>query len=106
VPRRGLLLVAALVLGYTGAVDLVGIDLQPLVLVQTSSIVAVYLASTAAATRLLPAGGWGRRAAWCGVVATTALAVAAGWHLVAPVVLALAAVLVSVVKAVRRRSPR
>jgi amino acid efflux transporter len=103
VPRRGLLLVAAVCLAYTAAYFLLGVDLQALVLVQTSSLVAVYLAGMVAAVVLLPRWSAGWWMAAIGTLLTAGLAVLAGWHLVVPVGLALVAVVVTLVRRARAR---
>jgi amino acid efflux transporter len=103
VPRRGVALVAVVCLGYTAAYFLLRIDLQVLVLVQTSSLVAVYLAGMVAAVRLLPRWTPGWWMACAGVVLTAGLAVLAGWHLVAPAALALVAAAVTIARRIRLR---
>jgi amino acid efflux transporter len=89
-----LLVVAVLSFAYFALVVATGGELEPVVLVHTSCMVAVYALGAAAAVRLLERGsaGW-----WCGVVAcglALGLAVLAGRHLLVPVALALVALAV------------
>ena len=66
VPRRALLVVAALVAVYFALAVATGGELEPFVLVHTSCMVAIYAVGMAAAVRLLDRGsaGW-----WAAVVA-------------------------------------
>lgn len=102
VPRRALAVTLVLSAAYLGVLVATGLDLEPFVRVHTSSMVAVYALGMVAALRLLPrrSAGW-----WLAAVATAltgVLLVLAGASLVAPAVLALAAVAVSFAK----RRPR
>ncbi|MEO8528037.1 MAG: amino acid permease [Pseudolysinimonas sp.] len=104
VPRRGLLLTAAVCLGYTALYFALGVDLKVFVLIHTSSMVAVYLVGMIAAVRLLDrfTVGW-----WMAVVSvalTAGLVVLAGANLVIPAVLAVVAIAVTIVKRVRQRA--
>lgn len=98
VPRRALLLVAALGLAYMTAAWLTGGNLEVFVLIHTSSMVAVYALGMVAAFRLLErySAGW-----WMAVVAAVMVAgllLLAGPALVVPLALGLAAVVVTLVK--------
>ena len=98
VPRRALLLVAALGLAYMTAAWLTGGNLEAFVLIHTSSMVAVYALGMIAALRLLErySAGW-----WMAVVAAVMVAgllLLAGLTLVVPLALGLAAVVVTLVK--------
>ncbi|MFZ2964787.1 MAG: amino acid permease, partial [Rhodoglobus sp.] len=102
VPRRAILFTAAISLTYFGVMWLVlDFELEPFILIHTSSMVAVYALGMVAAVRLLEGftAGW-----WMAVASTVLVAcllVLAGAHLLVPAVLGLVAVVVTVVK--RRR---
>lgn len=103
VPRRALLLTAALCLGYLGVFLALGLDLEVFVLFHTSSMVAVYLLGVIAAVRLLDrfTPGW-----WMAVISVALVAglvALAGANLLVPGVLALVAVAVGLVR--RRKVP-
>jgi amino acid efflux transporter len=103
VPRRSLALTGLLILVYFGLMLLNRLDLTAFILVHTSNMVAIYAAGMLAATLLLRrwSAGW-----WLAVVATAmtaGLLVLAWQNLVVPLVLAVAAVLVTVVRRARRR---
>lgn len=107
VPRRALGLVAVIVLGYHAVRLLIGADLEPFILIHTSSMVAVYVVGMVAAVRLLPrrtAGWW---MAVISVVLSLGLLVLAGPSLLVPAVLAVVAVAVTLVARLTRsrRSP-
>jgi amino acid efflux transporter len=98
VPRRGLLLTAALCLGYTAVRFAFDIDLEVFVLIHTSSMVAVYLLGMVAAVRLLDrfSVGW-----WMAVVSVAlvgGLVLLAGANLLIPAILTVVAVVVGLVK--------
>lgn len=104
VPRRALVLVAAIELGYFGIAATQGFVLTPLILIHTSSMVAVYALGMVAAVRLLErySVGW-----WMGVVSVVLVAglvVLAGANLLVPAILAIAAVVVTLVSLVKRRA--
>ncbi|WP_067248153.1 APC family permease [Microbacterium resistens] len=103
VPRRALLFSGVLVLVYFAAAWATGFDLQPFILVHTASMVAIYVVGMIAAVRILPRRTFGHAMAVVATVLTAGLLVLAGAALVVPVVLAIAAVLVGVVRR-RRRS--
>ena len=103
VPRRALALTGVVVLGYFGLMLLSGLDLKPFILVHTSSMVAIYAFGMVAAVRLLRRGtlGW-----WMAVVAAVLCAgmlVLAIGSLLPAVILAVAAVSVTVVRRFRAR---
>ncbi|GAB3584341.1 amino acid permease [Leifsonia lichenia] len=93
IARRGLLLSAVIMAAYS-AVVLASGDLQPFILVHTSIAAAVYALGVASALVLLPrwSVGWWMSLASC--VFAAGLLLLAGWHLVFPLALALAAVLI------------
>ncbi|KQY21391.1 amino acid permease-associated protein [Cellulomonas sp. Root485] len=101
VPRRALLVVAALVTVYFALAVATGGELEPFVLVHTSCMVAIYAVGMAAALRLLDRGSAGWWAAAVACVLALGLAALAGWHLVVPLGLALVAVAVGVVRRAR-----
>jgi amino acid efflux transporter len=79
------------------------LDLQTFILFHTSSMVAVYLVGMVAAVRLLKRFTVGWWMAVVSVVLATGLLILAGANLLVPGILALIAVLVTVVRVVRRR---
>jgi len=93
IARRGLLLSAVIMAAYS-AVVLASGDLQPFILVHTSIAAAVYALGVASALVLLPrrSVGWWMSLASC--VFAAGLLLLAGWHLVFPLALAMAAVLI------------
>jgi amino acid efflux transporter len=103
VPRRALALTGVLITVYFGLMLMNDLDLTGFILIHTSNMVAIYAAGMLAATLLLRRWslGW-----WLAVVATimtAGLLVLAWSNLVVPLVLAIAAVLVTVIRRVRRR---
>lgn len=102
VPRRALALTGVLITVYFGLMLMNDLDLTGFILIHTSNMVAIYAAGMLAATLLLRRWslGW-----WLAVVATimtAGLLVLAWSNLVVPLVLAIAAVLVTVIRRVRR----
>lgn len=102
VPRRALALTGVLITVYFGLMLVNDLDLTGFILIHTSNMVAIYAAGMLAATLLLRRWslGW-----WLAVVATimtAGLLVLAWSNLVVPLVLAIAAVLVTVIRRVRR----
>lgn len=93
IARRGLLL-SAVVMALYSVVVLASGDLQPFILVHTSIAAAVYALGVASALVLLPrrSVGWWMSLASC--VFAAGLLALAGWHLVFPLALALAAVII------------
>ena len=103
VPRRALALTGVLITVYFGLMLMNDLDLTGFILIHPSNMVAIYAAGMLAATLLLRRWslGW-----WLAVVATimtAGLLVLAWSNLVVPLVLAIAAVLVTVIRRVRRR---
>ena len=98
VPRRALLLWAAVALAYFAAMVVTGLRLEPFILIHTSSMVAVYALGMTAAVRLLVRGSLGWWMAVVSVVLVAGLLVLAGVHLLIPVLLAVVAALVTVAK--------
>ena len=98
VPRRGLLLTAAICIGYTLAFFFLHLDLEVFVLIHTSSMVAVYLLGMIAAVRLLErfTVGWWMAIISCVLVA--GLVVLAGANLLIPAILTVVALVVAVIK--------
>lgn len=102
VPRRALVVTLVLSTAYLAVLVATSLDLEPFVRVHTSCMVAVYALGMLAALRLLPRRTVGWWLAAVATVLTAGLLVLAGASLVAPALLAGAAV---VVTAVRRRRP-
>jgi amino acid efflux transporter len=103
VPRRALALTGVLITVYFGLMLMNDLDLTGFILIHTSNMVAIYAAGMVAATMLLRRWslGW-----WLAVVATimTAGLLALAWqNLIVPLVLAIAAVLVTVIRRLRSR---
>ncbi|MFB2599543.1 amino acid permease [Herbiconiux sp. P17] len=105
VPRRALALVALIVAAYFTAFVVTGGDLKPFILIHTSSMVAVYALGVVAALRLLPRFGVGWWLAAVSTVLVAGLLLLAGANLLVPLVLAVAAVLVTLVQRVRATRP-
>jgi amino acid efflux transporter len=99
VPRRALGLVAGLALLTTALLGLLRRDTDATLLMTTATFALVYLAGTAATTRLL--AGWGRLAAVISVAASVGLVAVAGWRVLAPVVVGV----IGVLWTLRRRRP-
>jgi len=102
VPRRAIVLWSVLALGYFGLLTVTGLNLEPFILIHTSSMVAVYALGMIAAARLLERGSLGWWSAVVSIVLVAGLLVLAGVHLALPAVLAVAAVVVTLVKRARR----
>jgi len=98
VPRRALALTLTLTAAYLGVLVATGLDLEPFVRVHTSCMVAVFALGMVAALRLFPRRTAGRRLAAVATALTAVLLVLAGTSLVAPAVLAVAAVVVTLVR--------
>jgi amino acid efflux transporter len=98
VPRRALALWSVLGLGYFGLMVVTGLQLEPFILIHTSSMVAVYALGMIAAVRLLERGSVGWWMAVASVVLVAGLLVLAGTHLLVPAVLAVVAVIVTLAK--------
>jgi amino acid efflux transporter len=98
IPRRSLVIVAVLAAGYLGALVLNDLELTPFILIHTSCMVAVYALGMVAAVRLLDrlsAGWW---LAVTSVVLVAGLVLLAGPSLFVPALLAVAALIVTLVK--------
>jgi len=104
VPRRAIVLVAAITLVYSTVFFAFGLDLEVFILIHTSSMVAVYAIGMVAAVRLLERFTVGWWMAVVSVVLTAALLVLAWSHLLIPALLALAAVAVTVIRRLRTRA--
>ncbi|MCS5716856.1 amino acid permease [Herbiconiux sp. CPCC 205763] len=105
VPRRALALVGVIVALYFAAFVVTGGDLAPFILIHTSSMVCVYALGVVAALRLLPRFGVGWWLAAVSTVLVAGLLLLAGANLLVPLVLAVAAVLVTLVQRVRATRP-
>ncbi|WP_235825315.1 APC family permease [Agromyces badenianii] len=103
VPRRALALTGVLILVYFGLMLLNDLDLTGFILIHTSSMVAIYAAGMLAATLLLKRWSFGWWLAVVATVMTAGLLVLAWANLLVPLVLAAAAVLVTIVRRVRGR---
>ena len=90
-PRRSLLVVAALASVALCAVALTGVNPRPLVLLTTGSFVTVYALGVASALRLLPRGSWAQRGARVALGAVIGLCVATGWYLLWPLAITVCA---------------
>ena len=106
VPRRALMLTAVLVAVYFVLMLLNGMNLSAFILIHTSNMVAIYAAGMVAATLLLRRWSFGWWLAVVATVMTVGLLVLAWANLLVPLVLALAAVIVTVVRRVRRGASR
>jgi amino acid efflux transporter len=104
IPRRALALTGVVVLVYFGLMLFAGLDLTPFILVHTSSMVAIYAIGMVAAVRLLRRGtvGW-----WMAVIAAVLCAgmlVLAIRSLMPAACLAVAAVIVTIVRRARAKA--
>jgi len=98
VPRRALLVVGLINLVYFVVAVVSGLNLTPFILIHTSCMVAVYALGMLAAVRLLKTWSAGWWMAVVSVVLVAGLLLLAGWHLVVPVALALAALVVALAR--------
>jgi amino acid efflux transporter len=103
VPRRALMLTFGVALAYFLAAVLTGGDLQTFILIHTGNMVSIYAAGMVAALRILPrrTAGW-----WMALIAAVLSAVLLALnvtHLVPALLLALAAVAVTVWRRLRAR---
>lgn len=103
VPRRALALTGVLVVVYFGLMLLNDLDLTGFILIHTSNMVAIYAAGMLAATLLLRRWSFGWWLAVVATVLTAGLLVLAWANLIVPLVLAAAAVAVTVVRRIRAR---
>ncbi|MDL9980397.1 APC family permease [Microbacterium sp. ASV49] len=104
VPRRAILLTFVIALAYTGAAVATGGDLQTFILIHTGNMVSIYALGMIAALRILPlrTPGW-----WMALVAAVlslALLVLNFAHLLPAIILAAAAVAVTLWRRMRRRA--
>lgn len=106
VPRRALVLVAVQCFAYLGLYLLLNANFTSFVLVQTASMATVYLLGVIAAVRLLERYSVGWWMAVISVVLVAGLVVLGGPYLVVPALLALVAVVVTLIKRARARTPR
>lgn len=104
IPRRALALTAVVELAYFGVLVAQGLALTPLILIHTSSMVAVYALGMIAAVRLLDRWSVGWWMAVVSAILVAGLLVLAGGNLLIPAVLAALAVAVTLVN--RRRQVR
>ncbi|MEJ3405584.1 amino acid permease [Rathayibacter sp. YIM 133350] len=98
IARRALGLTAVLFAVYYVAMVLAGFDLQAFILVHTSCMAAIYAFGMIAAVRLLGTWSVGWWMAVISTVLTLGLLVLAGVHLLIPLVLAVAALVVALIK--------
>ncbi|WP_314506602.1 amino acid permease [uncultured Microbacterium sp.] len=106
IPRRALALTGAVVAVYVSLMVWSGLDLTPFILVHTSSMVAIYVIGMIAAVRILPTGSRGWWTAWVAVVLCVGMLVLAVRSMLPVVVLAIAAVVVTLVQRRRGASTR
>jgi len=106
VPRRAIGFVAVLMVGYASVFFMFGFELEVFILIHTASMVSLYFAGMVAAVRLLERFSVGWWMAVISVVLTAALLVLAWRNLLVPVLLAVVAVLVTVVRRLRARAGR
>ncbi|WP_255368504.1 APC family permease [Agromyces sp. CF514] len=103
VPRRSLALTGVIIIVYFGLMLLNDLDLTGFILIHTSNMVAIYAAGMLAATLLLKRWSFGWWLAVVATIMTAGLLVLAWQNLLVPAVLALAAVVVTIVRRVRGR---
>jgi amino acid efflux transporter len=103
VPRRALLLVAVVILGYSAVFFGLRLELETYILIHTSAMVAIYAIGMVAAVVLLERFTLGWWLAVVSVVLTTGLLVLAGAHLAIVAALAIVAVSVTVIRKIRAR---
>jgi amino acid efflux transporter len=102
IPRRALALTGAVTAVYFALMVASGLELTPFILVHTSSMVAIYVVGMIAAVRLLPRGSFGWMLAVIAAVLCVGMLALAWASLTPAVVLAAAAVVVTVVRRARR----
>lgn len=98
VPRRSLAVIVTIALGVTAVLALLDLPTDAVLPLATGTFALLYVAGTAAALRLLPRG---TAAWWCAAVslaAALALLAATGAHVLAPLGLALAGVVWTVLR--------
>jgi amino acid efflux transporter len=106
VPRRAIALVAVVILGYASVFFAFGFELETFILIHTASMVSLYFMGMLAAVRLLVRWSVGWWMAVVSVVLTAGLLVLAWDHLLVPLILALVAVAVTVIRRLRVRHSR
>lgn len=106
VPRRALLLTFGIAVVYCTIALVTGGDLQAFILVHTSNMVSIYAAGMIAATLILPRFTVGWFLAVAAAILSIGLMVLAGANLLPAVLLAIAAVAVTVWRRVRARRAR
>lgn len=104
VPRRALALWAVIALGYYAIAVATGFNAEPFILIHTSSTVAVYALGMIAAVRLLERWSLGWWMAIISVVLVGGLLILAGANLLISAVLAVVALVVTLVKRSRSRA--
>lgn len=104
IPRRSLVVIGLLALGYLSGILINDLDLTPFILINTSCLVAVYALGMVAAVRLFTRWSFGWWLAVISVALVSGLLVLAGSSLLVPAVLALVALVVGFV--IRRRNAR
>jgi amino acid efflux transporter len=104
VPRRALLLTFVIAMTYCTIALVTGGDLQTFILIHTSNMVSIYAAGMIAATLILPRFTAGWFMALVAAVLSVGLLLLAGANLLPAVALALAAILVTVWRRLRRGS--
>ncbi|NOK51128.1 amino acid permease [Burkholderia thailandensis] len=92
VPRRSLAVLAALAGCALAATVATGTGPKPLVLATSGNFVMVYVLGSAAATKLLPRGGFARRASVVAFLSSLLLLATTGWYLLWPLLLTAAAI--------------
>src|SRR3954462_5394271 len=106
VPRRSLAVVALGALTSLAVLTVGHLSLNAPLLATTGAFALVYAVGTAAALKLLPRGTWVRRGAAVGLVATVALLVLTGTHLVGPALIGTGALVWTVLRPAPRPAPR
>jgi amino acid efflux transporter len=104
VPRRAIAFVGVLLIGYASVFFALGFELQTFILIHTASMVSLYFVGMVAAVRLLERWSVGWWMAAVSVVLTGALLVLAWDHLLVPALLAVVAILVTVIRRFRARA--
>lgn len=103
VPRRALALTGVLIVVYFGFMLWNELDLTGFILIHTSNMVAIYAVGMLAATLLLRRWSFGWWLAVVATIMTAGLLVLAWANLVVPLVLAAAAIAVTVVRRIRSK---
>lgn len=101
IPRRALILTAAVIAAYFVGVVLAGLDFTPFILINTACMAAVYMLGMIAATRLLARFSAGWWMAVISIVLVAGLLLLAGVALLVPVVFTIVALIVKAAKRAR-----